>query len=122
VLRAMTLLAGPPVSISGGAGVGLTVVYAVQALGLRQTDPRIGLLFASGPAGSTLAAVVLPRLRRKVGAGRLALAFLALDAAAPAWVALAPGFGVALAALAGLRSPLNRGASAAAGRGATIEA
>jgi hypothetical protein len=100
LLRAMTLLAGTPVSVSGGAGVGLMVIYAVRALGLTRTDPRIGLLYSAAAAGSAAAALALPRVRRRLRAGRVALVFLALDAAALAWVALAPGFAVALAALA----------------------
>jgi MFS family permease len=42
----------------------------------------------------------LPPVRRRLRAGRLTLAFLGLNAATLAWVALAPGFAVALAALA----------------------
>jgi MFS family permease len=100
LLRAMTVLAGAPVSVTGGAGAGLIVIYAVRALGLARTDPRIGLLYSAGAAGSAAAALALPRVRRRVRAGRVTLAFLALNAAALAWVALAPGFAVALAALA----------------------
>jgi MFS transporter len=100
LLRAMTLLAGTPVSVTGGAGVGLIVAYAVRALGLARTDPRIGLLYSAGAAGSAAAALALPRVRRRLRAGPLTLTFLALDAATLAWVALAPGFAVALAALA----------------------
>ena len=37
LLRAMTLLAGTPVSVTGGAGTGLIVIYAVRALGLAET-------------------------------------------------------------------------------------
>jgi MFS family permease len=98
LLRAMTL-ASSPVSLSGGAGLGLMVIYAVRALGLARTDPRIGLLYSAAAAGSAAAALVLPRLRRRVAAGRVTQVFLALDTAALAGVALAPGFGVALAAL-----------------------
>jgi MFS family permease len=100
LLRAMTLLAGTPVSVSGGAGVGLIVIYGVRALGLARTDPRIGLLYSAGAAGSAAAALALPRVRRRLRPGRLTLAFVALDAAALAWVALAPGFVLALVALA----------------------
>jgi Transmembrane secretion effector len=100
LLRAMTLLAGTPVSVTGGAGAGLIVVYAVRALGLARTDARIGLLYSAGAAGSAAAALALPRVRRRLRAGRVMLAFLALDAASLAWVALAPGFAVALPALA----------------------
>ena len=100
LLRAMTLLAGTPVSVTGGAGVGLIVVYAVRALGLARTDPRIGVLYSAGAAGSAVAALALPLVRRRMRAGRVMLAFLALDAASLAWVALAPGVAVALPALA----------------------
>jgi MFS family permease len=100
LLRAMTLLAGTPVSVTGGAGAGLIVIYAVRALGLARTDPRIGLLYSAAAAGSTVAALALPRTRRRFPAGRVMLAFLALDAAALAGVALAPGFPAALATLA----------------------
>lgn len=99
VLRAMTLLAVAPVSISGGAGAGLVVVFAVRALELARADPRIGLLYSAGAAGSALAAAALPRVRGRIAAGRVTLWFLALDAGTLAGVALAPGFAAALAAL-----------------------
>jgi hypothetical protein len=99
LLRAMTLLASTPVSLSGGAGIGLIVIYAVRALGLARADPRIGLLYSAVAAGSAAAALALPRMRRRFAAGRVTLVFLALDAAALVGVALAPGFGAALAAL-----------------------
>jgi Transmembrane secretion effector len=99
LLRAMTLLASTPVSLTGGAGIGLIVIYAVRALGLARADPRIGLLYSAVAAGSAAAALALPRMRRRFAAGRITLVFLALDTAALAGVALAPGFGVALAAL-----------------------
>ena len=46
LLRAMTM-AGAAVSVTGGAVTGLLVVYAVRALGLARTGPRIGLLYAA---------------------------------------------------------------------------
>jgi MFS family permease len=100
LLRAMTM-AGTAVSVTGGAGTGLLVVYAVSALGLARTDARIGLLYTTAAAGGLIAAVAVPRIRRRVPAGRVTLAFLGLNVVAVAGVALAPGFGFALIALAG---------------------
>jgi hypothetical protein len=37
-------MASMAVSVTGGAGTGLLVVYAVSTLGLARTDGRIGLL------------------------------------------------------------------------------
>lgn len=99
LLRAMTM-AGAAVSVTGGAVTGLLVVYAVRALGLARTDPRIGLLYTAAAAGGLIAAIAVPRIRRRVPAGRVMLVFLGLNVVAVAAVALAPGFGFALLALA----------------------
>ena len=92
-------MAGAAVSVTGGAVTGLLVVYAVRALGLAQTGPRIRLLYAAAARRPDRrdrgAADPAPRPGRRV-----MLVFLGLNVVAVAGVALAPGFGFALLALA----------------------
>jgi hypothetical protein len=68
---------------------------------LARLDARIWLLYTAGAAGGLIAAVAVPRIRRRVPAGQMTLLFLGLNVVAVAGVALAPGFGFALVALAG---------------------
>jgi hypothetical protein len=77
-------------SFSGGAVVGLLVLYTVQALGLAADAGRIGVPFTAGAAGSLLTALLPPRLVRRVATGRVTLYGLI---ATPLLIgALAPGF------------------------------
>src|SRR5579872_1796365 len=96
LVRALTLLVSG-LSFSGGAVLGLLVVYAVRALGLAHTDARIGLLFTAGALGSLLASLLLPLLAKRYPAGRVVLAGISLNLLFLIGLALAPGFGVALA-------------------------
>jgi hypothetical protein len=64
-------MASTAVSVTGGAGTGLLVVYPVSALGLARTDARIGLLYTTEAAGGLIAAVAVPRIRRRVPAGQM---------------------------------------------------
>jgi len=99
LVRTLTLL-GFGVSFSGGAVTGLLVVYAVEALGLREDDGRIGLLFTAAAVGSLAAALALPRLTRRVAAARISLVALQLDVALVLAVAVAPTLTLALVLLA----------------------
>jgi MFS family permease len=86
-------------SLTGGAVIGLLVVYGVQALGLDRGDGRLGLLYTAGAAGSLVASLLLPRLGRRVGPTRLTLAALTTNLAALIALALASLLPVALALL-----------------------
>ncbi|MGH8933544.1 MAG: MFS transporter [Egibacteraceae bacterium] len=66
-------ITGFGLSLTGGAVLGLTVVYGVRQLGLPGDDARLGWLFSSGAVGALLAAVALPRLVRRVSQPRLSL-------------------------------------------------
>lgn len=60
-------------SFTGGALIGLLVVFGVQRLGLGDDDPRLGWLYSAGALGALGAALVLPWLVRTVGQPRLDL-------------------------------------------------
>lgn len=72
LVRTLSLL-GFGLSITGGALLGLLVVYAVRALALPVTDARIGLLFAAGPLGSFAATLLLPLLIKHLPIGWISL-------------------------------------------------
>jgi MFS family permease len=91
LVRTMTLV-GFGNSFSAGAVVGLLVVYAVQALGLPETDGHIGLLYTATAAGGLAASLLLPPLARRFPVGRITLAGLAAHLAVLVAVALAPSF------------------------------
>jgi MFS family permease len=86
-------------SLTGGAVIGLLVVYGVQALGLNRTDGRLGLLYTAGAAGSLLASLLLPWLGRHLGPTRLTLAALTTNLAALTVLALLSALPAALAVL-----------------------
>ncbi len=69
LVRPLTLL-GFGNSLTGGAVIGLLVVYGVQALGLDPTDGRLALLYTAGAAGSLVASLLLPWLSRRIGPTR----------------------------------------------------
>jgi MFS family permease len=60
-------------AVMGGTLFALLVVFAVRQLGLPDNDARLGLPYAATAAGAVLAAVCLPRLRRRTGPTRLTL-------------------------------------------------
>jgi MFS family permease len=84
------------VTVAGGAVGGLTVVYAVDALGLSKTDPRIGLLYACGAIGSFLSSIAIPRLQKHFNAGRITVIGLFLNCILLIALARAPSFAVAI--------------------------
>ncbi len=78
LVRTLTLLSFG-LSLSGGALLGLLVVYAVRALTLPVTDARIGLLFAAGSLGSFAASLLLPQLTRRLPVGWISLLGMSLN-------------------------------------------
>jgi hypothetical protein len=86
------------VCLSWGGTFGLLVVYASRGLHIPGPGVRLGLLYGAGAAGSLLSAVALPLIFRWLPAGRITVAFMAADAAALVFMALAPSYGWALLA------------------------
>ncbi|MFV9504810.1 MAG: MFS transporter [Oscillochloridaceae bacterium umkhey_bin13] len=98
LVRSMTIV-GFGNSLSGGAVIGLLVVYAVRALGLGQTDGRIGLLYTASAVGGLAASLLLPPLARRLPVGWITLTGLVAHLAALVGIALAPGLSVGIAML-----------------------
>lgn len=88
-------------SFTGGAVLGLLVVYGVRQLGIDADDGRLGLLFSAGAAGGLLAAVLLPRLVRAAGAVRVSLWGLGANVVFLVGVALSGELAWSLALLVG---------------------
>lgn len=86
------------VCLGWGGTFGLLVVYANRALHLTRVDVRLGLLYSAGELGGLLATIAVPVLIRRLAVGPLTAAFLAVNAAALAFLAVAPSFGWALLA------------------------
>jgi Major Facilitator Superfamily len=84
--------------LAWGGTFGLLVVYADRALHLMRVDVRLGLLYSAGELGGLLSTAAVPMLIRRLAIGPLIVAFLAADAAALAFLAVAPSFGWALLA------------------------
>jgi MFS family permease len=95
VLRTLTV-AGFGLNFAVGGVLGLLVVHADKALGLRPTDSRLGLLYAAGAIGSLIAAVGLPRASRRVGQGTVSIAGLAVFVVAVIGLAGTSAFSLAL--------------------------
>lgn len=72
VIRSLTVL-GAGASLAGGATTGLLVVIGVEQLGLADDDPGLGWLFTAAAVGSLVASLVLPRLQRGFGIGRITM-------------------------------------------------
>jgi predicted MFS family arabinose efflux permease len=86
------------VCLSWGGTFVLLVVYADRALHLTRVDVRLGLLYSAGELGGLLSAVAVPVLISRLAIGPLTAAFLAVNAAALACLAVAPSYGWALVA------------------------
>jgi len=97
VIRTMTL-AVFCVCLGWGGTFALLVVYANRALHLTRVDVRLGLLYSAGELGGLLAAAAVPVLIKRLAIGPLTAAFLAVNAAALAFLAAAPSYGWALVA------------------------
>jgi MFS family permease len=91
LIRMLTLV-GFGNSFSSGAVVGLLVVYAVQALGLAETDGRVGLLYTSTAVGGLVASLLLPIFTRRMAVGRITLIGLFAHLTTLIALALAPTF------------------------------
>ena len=86
------------VCLSWGGTFALLVVYANRALHLTHVDVRLGLLYSAGELGGLVAAAAVPTLIKRLAIGPMAAVFLAVAAAALAFLAVAPSFGWALLA------------------------
>jgi Major Facilitator Superfamily len=98
VIRTMTFSV-TCVCLGWGGMFALLVVYADRALHLTHVDVRLGLLYSVGELGGLLAAAAVPVLIKRLPIGPAAAAFLAANAAALAFLAVAPSYGWALLAL-----------------------
>jgi hypothetical protein len=97
VIRTMTFSVSC-VCLGWGGTFGLLVVYASRALHLTRVDLRLGLLYSAGELGGLLSTIAVPVLIRRLAIGPLTAAFLAVNAAALAFLAVAPSYGWALLA------------------------
>ncbi|GIF73182.1 MFS transporter [Asanoa siamensis] len=96
IVRTQTIV-GCLQSMTGGAFMGQFVPWLDQTLGVRPTnDARLGVLYGVWGAGGIVAALVFPRLARRIGEPRVTLWFLPLSAlfglacgVATSWVAVA---------------------------------
>ena len=97
VIRTMSF-AVTCVCLSWGGTFALLVVYASRALHLTHVDVRLGLLYSVGELGGLLAAAAVPTLIKRLPIGPMAAGFLAANAAAVMFLAVAPSYGWALLA------------------------
>jgi hypothetical protein len=98
LIRQLTLLAFG-VSLTGGAVLGLLVVYAHSALGSGGDTWTLLLYLASG-LGGLVATLLAPWLIRRIRLGRLVCSLLAANALSLVAFAVSPGIAPALTALA----------------------
>jgi predicted MFS family arabinose efflux permease len=97
VIRTMTFSVSC-VCLGWGGTFGLLVVYANRALHLTRVDVRLGLLYSAGELGGLLSTIAVPMLIKRLAIGPLTAAFLAVNATALAFLAVAPSYGWALLA------------------------
>jgi hypothetical protein len=84
--------------LSWGGAFGLLVVYANRALHMTRVDVRLGFLYSAGELGGLISIAAVPMLIRRLPIGRLTAVFLAANAAALAFLSVAPSYGWALLA------------------------
>jgi MFS family permease len=89
-------LTGFGFNVACGGVLSLMVVYADQILDLTPPDRRIGLLYTAAACGTLIATVVLPRLGRHTGEGRVSVIGYALFVIALIGLALNTAFATAL--------------------------
>ncbi len=96
-------------ALSGGALLGLVVVYGVQQLGLADDDARLGWLFTALAIGELVAGFTLPALSRRVNPPRISLVTLAAQGVLLVGIALVASLPLALVLFAawGLASILT---------------
>ncbi len=97
VIRTMSLSV-TCICLGWGGTFGLLVVYANRALHLTRVDVRLGLLYSVGELGGLLSTLAVPVLIKRLAIGPTAAALLAANAAALAFLAVAPSYGWALLA------------------------
>jgi MFS family permease len=95
IVRTFTLV-GFGNSVSFGAVLGLTVVLAVERLGLGEHDARIGVLYSAGALGALVAALALPRILHRVSATHLTVLTLTATFALTLVIAVNTAYAVAL--------------------------
>ncbi len=84
--------------LSWGGTFGLLVVYANRALHMTRVDVRLGFLYSAGELGGLISIAAVPMLIRRLPIGRLTAVFLVANAAALAFLSVAPSYGWALLA------------------------
>lgn len=89
-------ISGFGTSLTGGAVLGLLVIYGVRQLGLAEDDARLGWLYSAGAAGALLTAIALPRLARRLGPPRVTLLAVAANLVFLLGLALSPTLPIAL--------------------------
>jgi len=82
--------------LTGGAVLGLLVIYGVRQLGLAEDDARLGWLYSSGAVGALLTTIALPRLTRQLGPPRITLLAVAANLVSLIVLALSTTLPVAL--------------------------
>ncbi|MGW7519961.1 MFS transporter [Streptomyces sp. NPDC054796] len=97
-LRIMTVV-GTLQSISGGAIIGQLVVFANRGLGLSGSDARIGLLYTAWSAGGIGGALLLPKVRQRLGSFQVLLVVLPLGSLLGLFVVLTTDWRVAMVAI-----------------------
>jgi hypothetical protein len=102
IIRGLTL-AGIGNSFTGGAVVGLTVVFGVIQLGLSADDARLGLLYTAGAVGSLGASLLLPRLVQRISIPRLTVLALGLSTLMVVLISQSKSFAAGCIALLGFQ-------------------
>lgn len=82
--------------LSWGGTFGLLIVYANRALHMTHADVRLGFLYSAGELGGLISIAAVPMLIRRLAIGRLTAVFLGANAAALAFLSVAPSYGWAL--------------------------
>lgn len=83
--------------LSWGGTFSLIVVYASRALHMTHVDARLGLLYTVGEIGGLVSIAAIPKLIRRLPAGRLEAVFLAANVTAIVLLAVAPSYRWAVA-------------------------
>ena len=82
--------------LSWGGTFGLLMVYANHALHMTRVDVRLGFLYSAGELGGLISVAAVPILIKRLEIGRLTAVFLVANAAALAFLSVAPSYEWAL--------------------------